>query len=50
MFSIEKLKKNEVKPYGTMELISIDRAVDEIYKLCGYEGKLKIIKIKGEKI
>ena len=36
--------------YGTMELITIDRAVDEIYNLCDYDGKLKIIKIDGEKI
>jgi hypothetical protein len=50
MFSIEKLKKDKVKPYGVMELISIDKAVDEIYRLCSYKGKLKIIKISGEKV
>ena len=50
MFSIEDLRTNSVKPYGTMELITIDRAVDEIYNLCDYDGKLKIIKIDGEKI
>ena len=50
MFSIEKLKSGDVKPYGTMEIISIEDVVDKIYELCNYNGKLKIIDVDGEKV
>ena len=50
MFSIEKLKSGDVKPYGTMEIISIEDVVDKIYELCNYNGKLKIIDVGGEKV
>ena len=50
MFSIGKLKSGIVKPFGTMELISIEDAVDKIYEVCDYNGKLKIINVDGEKV
>ena len=49
--TVEKLKKKEVRPYGTMELMSIDEACDEILKyIFYYKGLLKTISIDGEKI
>ena len=50
MFSIDRLKTNSVVPYGDMELITMEKAASEIYDLCGYDGKLKVIKIDGEKV
>ena len=50
MFSIKKLKSGGVQPYGTMELITLDKAAEEIYNLCNYNGKLKIIKVHGDKV
>ena len=50
MFSTEKLKNGMVKPFGVMELISIEDAVDKIYELCKYSGKSKIIRVSGEKV
>ena len=50
MFSIEKLKNGSVKPYGTMELISIEDAVDNVYRFCNYNAKPKVIRIYGEKV
>ena len=50
MFSLEKLKSGSVKPYGIMEIISIEESVDKIYELCNYKGKLKTINVDGYKV
>tara|TARA_Y100000593_G_C4309664_1_gene337723 strand:+ start:590 stop:1132 length:543 start_codon:yes stop_codon:yes gene_type:complete len=50
MFSIEKLNNGDVKPYGVMELISLENAVDNVYKFCNYNARPRVIRVDGEKI
>jgi len=46
----EKLKYNEVKPYGIMELLSCRAAAKKILEYVKYNGMRKNITIEGEKI
>tara|TARA_R100000742_G_C4256816_1_gene74678 strand:- start:97 stop:600 length:504 start_codon:yes stop_codon:yes gene_type:complete len=48
--AVKKLKENTIKPYGTMELISLSDACEQIIKCVYYKGLRKCISVSGEKI
>ena len=45
-----KIKNKEVKAYGEMELISLNKAAEIILEHTRYEGFLKFIEVEGEKV
>ena len=48
--AVRQLKENTIKPYGTMELISLSDACEQIIKCVYYKGLRKCISVSGEKI
>ena len=48
--AVRQLKENAIKPYGTMELISLSNACEQIIKCLYYKGLRKCISVSGEKI
>ena len=47
---LPKLKSGEIKPYGTMELITLDRAAEVVEEYIYYNGLKRVFTIEGEKI
>jgi len=47
---LPKLKAGEIKPYGTMELITLDRAAEIVEEYIYYNGLKRVFTIEGEKI
>ena len=53
---IEKIKNKEIKPYGIMEVVTLDKVVETIDKhvsyftLPNYKGLKRVFTIEGEKI
>jgi hypothetical protein len=47
---LPKLKSGEIKPYGTMELITLDKAVEIIEEYIYYNDLKRVFTIEGEKI
>lgn len=47
---LPKLKSGEIKPYGTMELITLDRAAEAVEEYIYYNGLKRVFTIEGEKI
>lgn len=47
---LPKLKSGEIKPYGTMELITLDKAAEVVEKYIYYDGLKRVFTIEGEKI
>ena len=47
---LPKLKSGEIKPYGTMELITLDRAAELVEEYIYYNGLKRVFTIEGEKI
>ena len=47
---LPKLKAEEIKPYGIMELITLDKVVETIKEFIYYDDLKRIFIIKGEKI
>jgi len=47
---LPKLKSGEIKPYGTMELITLDRAAEVVEEYIYYSGLKRVFTIEGEKI
>jgi len=48
--SCNRIKHKEIEAYGRMELITLNRAANEVLNLIDYEGMLKAISICGEQI
>ena len=47
---LEKIKKGELNPYGVMEIITLDKVIEEIKTCISRTGKKRIFTIEGEKI
>jgi len=47
---IKKLKTGELKPYGVIEVITLDKVVDIISNYIEYNDKKRVFYIEGEKI
>jgi len=47
---LPKLKAGEIKPYGTMELITLDKVVEIVEEFVYYTGLKRVFIIEGEKI
>ena len=47
---LQELKSNKVEPYGIMELMSVEKAVDIITQNLTHSGLQKILSFEGEKI
>ena len=47
---LPKLKLREIKPYGTIELITLDKVTEIIEEYIYYNGLKRIFTIEGEKI
>ncbi len=47
---LPKLKAGEIKPYGTIELITLDKAAALIEEYINYSGLKRVFTIEGEKI
>ena len=47
---IKDFKEKKVSPYGTMELMTLENAVDKIIKSLDYSGLSKVLVFEGEKI
>ena len=47
---IEKFKNDDAKPYGEMELISIESAAKAVIGACAYSGIQKCIVVDGDKV
>jgi hypothetical protein len=47
---LKLLKDGVVEPYGVIELLSIEKAAQEVINHLQYDGLSKIISIKGEKV
>jgi hypothetical protein len=47
---LPKLKSGEIKPYGTMELITLNRAAEVVEEYIYYNGLKRVFTIEGEKI
>ena len=47
---LKKLKNGAAKPYGKIELMTIDAAAKEIIQLLNYDGPVRNISLKGEEI
>ena len=45
---VEKFESGDAEPYGTMELITIERAAREVIALCSYTGPRKSFDIAGD--
>jgi hypothetical protein len=48
--AVKNLKENKIQPYGIMELMSLDKACDNIARCVYYNGLRKCISFDGEKI
>lgn len=47
---IERIKNKEIEPYGTMEIITLDKVAETIEEYLNYEGLKRVFTIEGEKI
>ena len=47
---LPKLKAGEIKPYGTMELITLDKVAETVEEFIYYDGLKRVFTIEGEKI
>jgi len=47
---VEKFKNNDAKPYGEMELISVEAAARSVIDVSSYDGIQKCIVVDGDKI
>lgn len=47
---LPKLKSGEINPYGTIELITLDKAVKTVEEYIYYNGLKRVFTIEGEKI
>ena len=47
---IERIKNKEIEPYGTMEIITLDKVAETIEEYLKYEGLKRVFTIEGEKI
>ena len=47
---LPKLKAGEIKPYGTIELITLDKAAALVEEYINYSGLKRVFTIEGEKI
>lgn len=47
---LPKLKAGEIKPYGTMELITLDKVAETVEEFVYYNGLKRVFTIEGEKI
>jgi hypothetical protein len=47
---LPKLKSGEINPYGTIELITLDKAAETVEEYIYYNGLKRVFTIEGEKI
>lgn len=46
----KKLKEKQALPYGSMELMKVDQAVEQILDLVNYDGVVRVHTAKGESV
>ena len=47
---LHKLKSKEIKPYGVIELITLDKVVEIVKEYINYNGLKRVFTINGEKM